>query len=142
MRKEVAVTTFARIAAALVTIYGLGWVGLGLYVAVGAGTVGGAVFFIVVAATCVGLAVLGLRHPLAAGALLLIPGTFPIGLAFAALSDASGWAALSALLWFAVAPFLIGILFLVDAFEGRRRRRRQRIAAIETRPPLPEHQRS
>jgi hypothetical protein len=135
------VTTFARIATALVTIYGLGWVGFGLYVAVGAGTVGGAVFFVVVAAICVGLAVLGSRHPLATGALLLIPGTFPFGLALAAVSDASGWAALSALLWFAVAPFLIGILFLVDAFVGRRRRRRQRIAEIKTRPPLPQRTR-
>jgi hypothetical protein len=132
------VTTFARIAAALVTIYGVGWLGLGLYFAVGAGIVGGAVFCIVVAAICVGVAVLGPRHPLATGALLLIPVTFPIGLFTALVGDASGWWALSALLWLAVAPFLIGILFLVDTFVGTRRRRRQRIAEIETRPPLPQ----
>jgi hypothetical protein len=129
-------TNLARTGVALMTIYALGWLGLGFYVATGG--VGGAVFFIVVAAICVGLAVLGLRHSLAAGALLLIPVTFPIGLASAALSDASGWAALAALLWFAVAPFLIGILFLVDACVGTRRRRRQRSAESETRPPLPQ----
>jgi hypothetical protein len=131
------VTTFARIGVALMTIYGLGWVGLGLYVAVGAGAGVGAVFFVVVAAICAGLAVLGLHHPLAAGALLLIPWTFPFGLGLAGLSDASGWTLLSALLWFAVAPFVIGMLFLVDALVGARRRRRQRLAQIATRPPLP-----
>jgi hypothetical protein len=131
------VTSFARIGVALMTIYGFGWVGLGLYVAVGAGVGVGAVFFVVVAAICAGLAVLGLHHPLATGALLLIPWTFPFGLGLAALRDSSGWTLLSALLWFAVAPFVIGMLFLVDALVGARRRRRQRLAQIATRPPLP-----
>lgn len=133
-----ALTTLARIGVALLAIYGLGWVGLGLYVAIGAGTVGGAMFFIVVAAICAGLAVLGSRHPLAAGAVLLVPVTFPLGLALAGLSDVSGWAAISALLWFAAAPFLIGVVFLVAGLVAARKRHRNRIAEMGTRPSLPD----
>jgi hypothetical protein len=130
-------TALVRIGVALLTIYGLGWVGLGLYVAIGGGTVGGSMFFVVVAAIYAGLAVLGWRHPLAGGALLLVPVTFPLGLAMAGLSDVSGWALISALLWFAVAPFVIGVVFLVAGLVAAWRRRRNRIAEIGTRPSLP-----
>jgi len=129
------VSAFARFPVALMAIYALGWLGLGLYVALV--DLAGAAFFIVVSAICAGLAVLGSRHPLATGALLLIPATFPFGLAMAGLSDASGWMLVSALLWFAAAPFVIGMLFLVNALVAARRRRLQRIAEIETSPPLP-----
>jgi hypothetical protein len=94
-------------------------------------------FFIVVAAICAGLAALGSRHPLAAGTVLLVPGTFPLGLAMAGLSDVSGWAAISALLWFAASPFVISVVFLVAAVVAARKRRRSRIAEMRTRPPLP-----
>ena len=129
-------TALARIGTALLTIYALGWAGLAAWVAVAASGLGAALL-LVIAAVCAGLAFLGPPHPVVVGALLLVPGTFPLGLGSAALSDASGWTAVSALLWFAVLPFVIGVLFLVDALVRARRRRRERIAEIESRPPLP-----
>jgi hypothetical protein len=56
------------------------------------------------ALVCIGLASLGSRHPLGAGALMLVPVTFPLGLGMAALSDVSSswWIAL-VLAWFVAA---------------------------------------
>lgn len=125
--------------AVLLGLYALGWFAVFVYVGVGDGISAGDVAALVAAlAWCGGFAWLGLRHPIAAGALLVIPCAFPFGLVMAGLTGASSAGGVVLVLaWFAGVPLAAGLILLSEGVRDRRERRALHDADLRDRPELP-----
>jgi hypothetical protein len=122
-------------AAALLGLYAVGWLAFGLYVFTAGVSSGDIVFLLLTLGWCVGFAWLGLRHPLAAGTLLLVPCTFPIGLVLAGLTGASATVdVVLVLAWFVAFPLVTAIAFIAAGLLGLRERRLLRRPDFQVRP--------
>lgn len=115
--------------AVLLGLYALGWFSVFVYVGVGDGISAGDVAALVGAlAWCGGFAWLGPRHPIAAGALLVMAG-------LTGASSAGG--VVLVLAWFAGVPLAAGLILLSEGVRDRRERRALHDADLRDRPELP-----